>query len=91
MDVVHRPADQVRVPRVRAGEAVIVTRHGEEVVAVISVEDFRRLELLDAAIAATGRPFRPVGSATLAAEAGDLADDEFPDDAEAARILGERA
>ena len=87
MDIAHRTSDQVRIPAVGEGEAVIVTRHGREVAAIVTIDDFRLLESLKGAIAAT-RVRPPVGEATLAAEAGDLDDDEFPEGDELARMLG---
>jgi len=67
-------ATRVRVPRVLPGEAVVVTRDGAPVSAVIAIEDLRILDHWKAA---------------LAVEAGELADDEFPDAATVARILGD--
>ena len=48
-----KTAEQVRLPKVAADEAVIVTWHGQEIAAVQSIEDFRLLANLKAAIAAT--------------------------------------
>jgi len=88
MEITTRTADQVRVPRVAAGEAVVVTRHGAPVCAVIAIEDLRILERWKAALAATRPVPLPPGPAALAAEAGELDDDEFPDAATVDRILG---
>jgi antitoxin (DNA-binding transcriptional repressor) of toxin-antitoxin stability system len=82
-------ATRVRVPRVRPGEAVVVTRDGAPVSAVIAIEDLRILDHWKAALAATRPVPVPPGPAALAVEAGELADDEFPDAATVARILGD--
>ncbi len=50
MKTTTKTADQVRVPKVAPGEAVIITRHGEPVSAVVTIEDYRLIELLRAAI-----------------------------------------
>ena len=90
MEIETRTADQVRVPRVEPDRAIVVTRHGEAVCAIVDIEDFRILERWKEAMAAT-RPAPVVpGPAALEAELLDDDDDEFPDDATVARILGER-
>ena len=90
MDTTHCTADQVRIPRVGEGEAVIVTRHGKEVAAIIAIEDFRLLESLKAAIAAVSRPprYQPSAAEIEAWETDD--DDEFPTDEEFERMLDGR-
>ncbi len=50
MKTTTKTADQVRVPKVAPGEAVIITRHGEPVSAVVTIEDYRLIEVLRAAI-----------------------------------------
>lgn len=50
MKTTTKTADQVRVPKVAPGEAVIITRHGEPVSAVVTIEDYRLIERLRAAI-----------------------------------------
>jgi prevent-host-death family protein len=50
MKTTTKTADQVRVPKVAPGEAVIITRHGEPISAVVTIEDYRLIELLRAAI-----------------------------------------
>ena len=50
MKTITKTADQVRVPKVVPGEAVIITRHGEPVSAVVTIEDYRLIEVLRAAI-----------------------------------------
>lgn len=60
MKTTTKTAEQVRIPKVAADEAVIVTRHGQEIAAVVSIEDYRLLANLKAAIAATRpAPHRP--------------------------------
>ena len=68
MKTTTKTADQVRVPKVAPGEAVIITRHGEPIAAVVNIEDYMLLERLAAAIRATrSAPLRP-GAAALEAE-----------------------
>ena len=50
MKTTIKTADQVRVPKVAPGEAVIITRHGEPISAVVTIEDYRLIEVLRAAI-----------------------------------------
>lgn len=89
MEIRHVTSDQVRIPRVEPGEAVIVTRHGKEIAAVVTLEDYRLLANLKAAIAATrSAPYRP-SEAALEAWATDDPDD-FPSDADFERMLGNR-
>jgi prevent-host-death family protein len=76
MKVTTKTADQVRIPKVAKDEAVIVTRHGQEIAAVVSIDDYRLLANLKAAIVATRpAPYRP-SAAALEAWATDA--DEFP-------------
>lgn len=89
MEIETRTADQVRVPRVEPDRAIVVTRHGEAVCAIVDIEDFRILERWKDAMAATRPAPVPLSEAALAL-LDDDDDDEFPDDATVARILGER-
>jgi len=76
MKTTTKTADQVRVPKVAPGEAVIITRHGEPISAVVNIEDYMLLERLAAAIRATrSAPLRP-GAAALEAEQEDN-DEQF--------------
>jgi prevent-host-death family protein len=76
MKTTTKTAEQVRIPKVAADEAVIVTRHGQEIAAVVSIQDYRLLANLKAAIAATRpAPYRP-SEAALEAWATDA--DEYP-------------
>lgn len=88
LDVTSIDAALVDVPRVHPGEAVVVTRDGSPVSALVAMEDLRILRRWKAALAATRPVPVPPGPATLAVEAGELDDDEFPDEATVARILG---
>ena len=72
MDITRRTADQVRVPRVEAEQAVVVTRHGKDVAVVISTEDFALLQHLKAAIVAT----RPAPFVYSAASLEAMRDDD---------------
>ena len=76
MKTTTKTADQVRIPKVAVDESVIVTRHGQEIAAVVSIQDYRLLANLKAAIAATRpAPYRP-SEAALEAWATDA--DEYP-------------
>ena len=69
MKTTTKTADQVRVPKVAPGEAVIITRHGEPVSAVVTIEDYRLIELLRAAIPQHAAP--AISEATVVAWAED--------------------
>ncbi len=69
MKITTKTADQVRVPKVAPGEAVIITRHGEPVSAVVTIEDYRLIELLRAAIPQHAAP--AISEATVVAWADD--------------------
>ena len=69
MKTTTKTADQVRVPKVAPGEAVIITRHGEPISAVVTIEDYRLIELLRAAIPQHAAP--AISEATVVAWAED--------------------
>ena len=69
MKTTTKTADQVRVPKVAHGEAVIITRHGEPISAVVTIEDYRLIELLRAAIPQHAAP--AISEATVVAWAED--------------------
>lgn len=44
MEITTKTADQVRIPKVERGEAVVVTRHGVPIAAVVGIDDFRLIQ-----------------------------------------------
>ena len=80
MDIAHRTSDQVRIPAVGEGEAVIVTRHGREVAAIVTIEDFRLLERVKAAVVASARPAHRPSAEGLEAWATDSEETPTPDE-----------
>ncbi len=53
VEITTKTADQVRIPKVERGEAVVVTRHGVPIAAVVTVEDLRLIQAVRAAMPAT--------------------------------------
>jgi len=52
VEITTKTADQVRIPKVERGEAVVVTRHGVPIAAVVPVEDLLLLRAIRSALPA---------------------------------------
>lgn len=50
VEITTKTADQVRIPKVERGEAVVVTRHGVPIAAVVTVDDLLLLQAIRSAL-----------------------------------------